>query len=222
MGKLFKDELATNNQLYNTLSHTSLLNKRPVRLSIFYMAVILEFALNALFYNLGPSEEDQPLFWDGLIENFWVALYSSLFAMIPLLFIGVLFSVPEKWVRVLKKAKSVDKIIMLYRSLKKKILCKAVCGYVFFFLFSNFILLYVICFCHVADGQMSKDWARSTTITIIIDLVVFEIVPALLFAFLAVLRGYCKGCQGVLCFIVLIEMYRFYRNLVEGWFTLLN
>lgn len=58
MGKLFKDELATNNQLYNTLSHTSLLNKRPVRLSIFYMAVILEFALNALFYNLGPSEED--------------------------------------------------------------------------------------------------------------------------------------------------------------------
>lgn len=143
-------------------------------------------------------------------------MYSALFAMVPLLMIGLIFSVPNRWIEKFKKAKTVEKIIVMYQELRRKILCKAICGYTFFILFSNFLLLYIICFCQVANSQMSKDWARSSSITIIIDLLVFEIVPALLFAFLAVLRGYCKGCQGVFCFIIVIEIYRFYRNLVEG------
>ena len=101
--KLFQNELSSNNQVYNLVTHTSLLNTRPVRLSLFYLAILLEFSLNALFYNLSPSEgDDVPLFWEGVIENFWVAFYSAVFAMIPLLLIGLVLSVPSKWVRQLQ------------------------------------------------------------------------------------------------------------------------
>ena len=52
--------------------------------------------------------------------------------------------------------------------------------------------------------------------TVVIDLLLFELGPAVMVAFLAVIRGYCRGCNGVVCFIILIEVYRQYRNLVEG------
>ena len=53
--------------------------------------------LCALFYNLDPSEEEPPLFWEGLSQNFWVALYSVFFAAVPLLLVGACSSFPSKW-----------------------------------------------------------------------------------------------------------------------------
>lgn len=151
-----------------------------------------------------------------IIENFWVALYSALFAMIPLLVIGLVLSVPSKWTRQIEQAHSVETLKAIYQGLQRKLKCKAGCGFLLFALFSNFLLLYIICFCHVANGRMSKDWARSSSITIVLDLLAFELLPAVVVAFLAVLRGYCRGCRGLVCFIVLIELYRLYRNLIEG------
>lgn len=216
-GKLIKSELASNNQVFDLVTHTSLLNTRPVRLSLFYLALALEFSLNALFYNLSPSEDDSiPLFWEGIIENFWVALYSALFALIPLLIIGVVLSVPSKWVKEIEQAQSVDSLKAIFLRFKRKLKCKLVAGFMLFGIFSNFFLLYIICFSHVASVKMSKDWARSSSLTIVIDLLVFELAPAVVVAFLAVMRGYCRGCKGILCFIIMIEIYRQYRNLIEG------
>ena len=216
--KVVQNELSSNNQVYNLVSLTSLLNTRPVRLSLFYLALALEFALNALFYNLSPSEEDDetPLFWEGITENFWVALYSTLFAMLPLLVMGVVLSVPSKWSKQLQQAESVSSLKEAYFRLKRKLRCRAVTGYLLFGIFSNFLLLYIICFCHVASQQMSEDWGRSSSLTIVLDLLLFEIFPAVVVALFAVIRGYCRGCRGVVCFIIAIELYRQYRNLIEG------
>ena len=174
--KVVQKELSSNNQVYNLVSLTSLLNTRPVHLFLFYLALALEFALNALFYNLSPSEEDDetPLFWEGITENFWVALYSTLFAMLPLLVMGVVLSVPSKWSKQLQQAESVSSLKEAYFRLKRKLRCRAVTGYLLFGIFSNFLLLYIICFCHVASQQMSEDWGRSSSLTIVLDLLLLR------------------------------------------------
>ena len=136
--------------------------------------------------------------------------------MIPLLLIGLVLSVPSKWIREIEQAQNVDSLKSTFLSFERKIKCKAVTGFLLFAFFSNFFLLFIICFSHVASGKMSEDWARSSSLTIVIDLLLFELGPAVVVAFLAVIRGYCQGCNGVVCFIILIEVYRQYRNLVEG------
>ena len=136
--------------------------------------------------------------------------------MMPLLLIGVTLSVPSKWVRQLEQAQNVDSLKQAFLHFKRKLKCKAVIGFLLFVLLSNFFLLYIVCFSHVANRKMSEDWARSSSLTLVIDLLLFELGPAVVVAFLAVLRGYCRGCRGIVCFIIVIELYRHYRNLVEG------
>lgn len=93
---------------------------------------------------------------------------------------------------------------------------KAIIGYVALGILSNFLLLYVICFSHVANSRMSRDWARSSALTLFLDLFVLEITPALVVATLALMRGYCCRCKGQICLIVSIELYRLYRNLMDA------
>ena len=90
--KLFGNEITTNNQLYNSVRGVSFLILPSVRISLIMLAILLEFALNALFYNLNPNEEDAPLFWEGIIENVWVAFFSFILAIVPLFLIGFTFS----------------------------------------------------------------------------------------------------------------------------------
>lgn len=90
-----------NNQIYNIISHTSFLNSRAVRLSLLYLAIVLEFSLNALFYNVREDNEeaDTRLFWKVTVENFWVAVYSALIAMLFLLAVALMLRVPSKWIK---------------------------------------------------------------------------------------------------------------------------
>lgn len=94
--KLMRHELSTNNQIYNLLTKTSPLNRRAVRLTLCYFALVVELATCAFFFNLSPNSPNVPLFWDRMSENFWVAVYSTLFLMLPLLAISCLFSFPSK------------------------------------------------------------------------------------------------------------------------------
>ena len=83
-------------------------------------------------------------------------------------------------------------------------------------LFSAFFLLYIICFCHVATPTMAREWLISSMISILLDVLIFELSAAIGFAFCGTLKGMCRGCNGMICFIVILELYRLYRNLVEG------
>ena len=188
---------------------------RSLRLAFFFLTLLLEFFLNALFYNLNPTEEEMPLFWGGIVENVWVSFYSFLFAMGPLLFLGCVFTASSKMKEQLMKAKDPISLKQEYRSMKKKIRCKTAGGLVFFVLLSNLLLLYIICFCHVASQRMAEDWLRSSGILVILDLLIFEFLPGIMFGVLGLFYRFCHENSLMLCLMRLIESYRLYRNLVE-------
>ena len=85
-----------------------------------------------------------------------------------------------------------------------------------FVLLSNCLLLFLVCFCHVASATRSTDWARSSALSIFVDVVALELAAVLIFALLATARGFCKGGRCALCLLLALELYRFYRNFVEA------
>ena len=214
--KLFKNELQANNQICNFFRGASILVPRSLLLAFFFLSLLLEFFLNALFYNLDPTAEETPLFWGGIIENIWVSFYSFLMAMAPLLFLGCVFTASSKMKGQLMKAKDPISLKQEYRSMKKRIRCKTVGGLVLFVLLSNLLLLYIVCFCHVASQRMAEDWLRSSAILVLLDLLILEAFPGILFGTLGLFYRHCNRSNLLTCLIVLIESYRLYRNLVEA------
>ena len=87
------------------MAKTEVLSPRATRAAFFLLALLLNFALCALFYNLGPEEEDAPLFWEGVSENIWVAFYSALLSSIPLVLLSLLVGFPRRWKKKLTQAK---------------------------------------------------------------------------------------------------------------------
>ena len=115
------------------------------------MGLLLEFCLCALFYNLDPSEDEPPLFWEGVMQNFWVGVYSVVFSAAPLLLLGLCYSFPSKWKARLQQAGSLKEMKKTFRSLEKNIRYRSACGFIMFGVLSNFLLLFLICFCQVAS-----------------------------------------------------------------------
>ena len=87
-------------------------------------------------------------------------------------------------------------------------------GMSLFVIVSCFCCLYLVSFAHVANSVMSRDWLVSSSISILIDLFAFEILPAVAVANLGILY---LGCQ-IKCFfwlLVSIEWYRLIRNIAS-------
>ena len=57
-----KGEIASNNIPINVISTTSVLVPRTVRLTIFFLAILLEISMVALFFNLQPENEEESAF----------------------------------------------------------------------------------------------------------------------------------------------------------------
>ena len=87
-------------------------------------------------------------------------------------------------------------------------------GMVLFALLSCFLCLYLIAFACIASPSMNRDWLVSSLLSLAIDLVLFEVLAAVSVAFFGVLCLSCK-MKCLLCFLVLIEGYRFVRNFVD-------
>ena len=134
--------------------------------------------------------------------------------MIPLLLIGLVFSSSTKMKKQLEEAESVPSIQTAYQSMQRRIKAKTVGGMIFFAALSNFFLLYIICFCHAASSRQSEAWVRSSGFTVFLDLMVLELIPSILFAVAALLYSCCRSSKAILCFILAIEVYRVYRNLI--------
>lgn len=86
-----KLELSSNNQIYNLVAVVSPFSPRFLRLTLLYFGILLELSLAALFYNLTPDSDatESPFFWDGFIEDFWVAIYTVIFALPLLLLVAI-------------------------------------------------------------------------------------------------------------------------------------
>ena len=80
------------------MATTSVLVPRAGRLTIFFLAILLEISMAAFFFDLQPAayEEDKSLLQET-IENFWVGLYSVVFAAIPMLLVGCLLAYPLRY-----------------------------------------------------------------------------------------------------------------------------
>ena len=79
---------------------------------------------------------------------------------------------------------------------------------------SGFCCVYLIAFAHLANPTMSRDWLVSSSISILIDLVAFEVLPAFAVGVLGILFFGCKA-RCLLWILASIEIYRFVRNLID-------
>ncbi len=209
--RLFRDELATSNLVFNLVATTSPLNPRAVRLQLFFLTLLTQFALCALYFNLFHIDDATTPQYAFL----YVATYAAFVSLLPLFLLALFYRTPDCWISRLKKADNQDILREAYATLRRRFRCKAIFGYLTFVVLSNLLLLYLICFAHVATASASSNWLRSSALCMIIDQLVFELVPALAFAFFAVLLVFCNGCRRVACVIASIEFYRLFKNLVQ-------
>ena len=179
------------------------------------MGILLEFSFCALFFNLNPEEEeDLPFFWEGFIADFWVAVYTVLFSIPPLLLLALCFRPPAKLKAKADEATSVDEFAAILKEAKSKSRSRFGLGISLFVALSCFCCLYLIGFSQAASSEMSRDWLISSSLSIIIDLVAFEVLPAIVVAHVGLMYLGCK----LRCFfwiLVLIEGYRTIRNFVD-------
>ena len=183
-----------------------------LKLALFFLAILCQFALNALFYHLNPFEEDDKSFSP---DGFLFGLYSFLIVMVPLFLLGLAFSVSSFYNK-LRQSHNAIETKMIYNGIKKQLFIKSIIGYVSFGIISGFLLLYLICFNHVASDGMTRDWVRSSFITLALDLLILEILPPLMFAILGLMFVRCGARKPVLYLVLALEVYRFHRNAIEG------
>lgn len=94
--------------------------------------------------------------------------------------------------------------------------CRLVMNITLFLLITLVELLFVVSFGHVASDAQAKEWLFSSLISIGLDIVVFEVAAAFGFACCGVMKKFCRGCEGIVWLIIILEIYRVYRNLVVG------
>ena len=98
--------------------------------------------------------------------------------------------------------------------MKKKIKVKAILSLLFFLLVSAVLLLYIVCFSHLASDSMREDWMISCVLIVVMDLVLFELAAGFLFGLFAACYGSCRSTKAMLRLLVALEFYRVHRNLV--------
>ena len=64
------------------------------------------------------------------------------------------------------------------------------------------------------EERMSEDWVCSSAVFVGLDLVVLELLPGVLFGVFGISMGSADS-KWFMCFLVAIEVYRLYRNMIE-------
>ena len=115
-----------------------------------------------------------------------------LFSIPPLLLLALSFRTPSKLKSKADEASSVKEFNSILKQARRKSRSCIGLGISLFVVVSCFCCLYLIAFAHVANSQMSRDWLVSSSISIIIDLVAFELLPAIAVANIGLLYFGCK------------------------------
>ena len=202
--------------MYNLFASYNPLNRRSTRIMFCYSSLLLEFVACALFCYISHRTIEDPhsVINNEIFFNFMVALCCTIFTIGPLIIIGCFCSFPKKWMKRLKRAESPEEMRALYRTYERRINCRIAINVVLFAMMTILELLFIICFGQIAPEAIVKEWFYSSCISILLDMVVFEVVAAFGFACCGVMKKYCRGCEGIVCLIIVLEMYRIYRNLV--------
>ena len=137
-----------------------------------------------------------------------------LFSIPPLLLLALSFRTPSKLKSKADEASSVKEFNSILKEARRKTRCRIGLGISLFVVISCFCCLYLIAFAHVANSQMSRDWLVSSSISILIDLIAFEFLPAIVVAHIGLLYFACK-LKCLLWILTAIEGYRFLRNFVD-------
>lgn len=172
---LAREELEENNLVYGLLYKTSALRPRTFRIAFFFLVLLLEFTFCAFFYNRDPDEEEGPLFWDGIAENFWVAVYTAILISITLALLSLLISFPRGWKRKLEESSNPNQLKRIYHGLLRRQRARVAILYSVYGALTLFLLLYLIGFGHVASQRQTGDWLRSAALTFLIEEIALEI-----------------------------------------------
>ena len=89
--------------------------------------------------------------------------------MIPMLIVGCFLSLPKSLKRKLELTTNLKEIEQSYNLHKPRLRYRIIVGLFSFFLLSNFFLLYMICFCHIASSDSAREWIQSSILSLIID-----------------------------------------------------
>ena len=76
---------------------------------------------------------------------------------------------------------------------------------------SLFLWSFLIGFCDLAGKQIQEEWLKSGMLSVFIEMVAFEFIPALAVGALGSMLHRCKTSK-LFCFILAIESYRALRN----------
>ena len=206
-----KREVKEKNMMVGLCTKTSPLYSRCVRLSVVFLGVLTDITMCALFFNLEPIE-DSFQFWSNLAENVWVGLYSAILSL-PFVLISVLsFHIPSSIIRSFQETTSLKQLRIVYGNQAHRLQCHACIGFTFFFLLSSFLCLYLIAFGNVISIALQKNWVQSSGASLVIDMIAFEMIPALVFGLAGLLIFLCD-CKCCLCPLVSVEVYRVFRNI---------
>ena len=146
------------------------------------------------------------------MENVWVGLYSVLLS-VPLIMVVVLaFRIPSSITRSFEDSASLAQLESEYKRHSSRLRCHKCLGFSFFFLLSSALCLYLVAFGHVVSITMQKNWVQSSGASLAIDLVAFEVLPALFFGVVGLLIFVCD-CKCCLCALVSLDLYRVFRNI---------
>ena len=190
---------------------TSPLYSRCVRLSILMLGILTDLVICALFFSLDATEEESFYFWDSLVENIWVSFFSVLFSIPPTLLVVLAFNIPSSVIRSFERSSSVSELEQVYRKNSQRLCCRRALGFFLFFIASSILCLYLIGF-GIAHVTLQKNWVQSSGVSVAIDLVVFELIPAMAFGWLGLMIVWCK-CNCCLWMMMWLDVYRFFRNI---------
>ena len=107
-----------------------------------------------------------------------------------------------------------DELTLIVKQAKRNMRSRTALGASLFVAVSCFCCVYLIAFAQVANSVMSRDWLASSSLSVLIELVAFEVLPALAVGFLGLVYLGCK-MRCVIWILVVVEFYRFIRNFVD-------
>ena len=80
-------------------------------------------------------------------------------------------------------------------------------------LVSGFCFLFISGFCELADSATESEWVASCVLSILVDMVLFEVVPVFVVSILGVMLYVCR-MKCLFCLFYLVEGYRSIRSFV--------
>ena len=92
-----------------------------MRFSLLLLAILTDITMCSLFFSL--EEQESLLFWDSLVENIWVGVYSALLSIPPTLLVALAFKVPSKIMTQFENTQSRDELWEVYKRVKCRLNC---------------------------------------------------------------------------------------------------